>query len=534
MKFKFLLTFLIGGATLASAQGFKDGIQYFRAEQPEEAEIILTRTLDDPTTDRATALYYLGEIAIANKNLENAKGFFEKGIEADPNNAFNYAGLGQISLLQGDKSTADSQFKQAVKLDKKNALLLTDIARAFYDADPVKYSKEINKYIADAKKADKKSPAPFILEADMLAPTNVGDAAGYYEMAMNADTELTHPEAYVKYARTYFNVNPRYAIERLQKLLELQPNSALAQRELAEKYYENDQLTLAAEQYGKYIQNPNHFKRDEQRYVGLLYFGKKYDESYQLAGKILAEDPDNFFMKRMRFLNKAAMEDNDGAIDEAEKFFAAEGEFVPNDYTTYGEVLQNLGQDSLAVFQFEKAVEIAPEKVSLLKDLSSAYASARMFEKAAEVEQKFIDAGEFTTNDMLILARRYLNATTVTDPEDPMHAEYAKRATDAVNYVYEKVPDNAQVLMIRARIALASNNNECNEDIVNVFNEALAAMEATPESAQRYRNDRGFIYNQLGKYYLDQKDVDAGREAYTKLYEINPSDGLRDYLEKLK
>lgn len=239
-------------------------------------------------------------------------------------------------------------------------------------------------------------------------------------------------------------------------------------------------------------------------------------------------------MKRMRFLNKAAMEDNDGAIDEAEKFFAAEGEFVPNDYTTYGEVLQNLGQDSLAVFQFEKAVEIAPEKVSLLKDLSSAYASARMFEKAAEVEQKFIDAGEFTTNDMLILARRYLNATTVTDPEDPMHAEYAKRATDAVNYVYEKVPDNAQVLMIRARIALASNNNECNEDIVNVFNEALAAMEATPESAQRYRNDRGFIYNQLGKYYLDQKDVDAGREAYTKLYEINPSDGLRDYLEKLK
>ena len=41
MKIKALFSFLLGGAlTLSAQQGFKDGIEYFKADQPEEAEII--------------------------------------------------------------------------------------------------------------------------------------------------------------------------------------------------------------------------------------------------------------------------------------------------------------------------------------------------------------------------------------------------------------------------------------------------------------------------------------------------------------
>lgn len=138
---------------------------------------------------------------------------------------------------------------------------------------------------------------------------------------------------------------------------------------LAEKYYDNDQLTMAAEQYGKYIQNPNHFKRDEQRYVGLLYFGKKYDESNALAAKILAEDPDNFYMKRMRMLNYAAMEQPENAIAEGEKFFTSKGEFVPNDYTTFGDMYIALDQDSIGVLQYEKGSYPRPrESIALRAD----------------------------------------------------------------------------------------------------------------------------------------------------------------------
>lgn len=536
MKFKSLLAFMLGAvAVSASAQGFKDAVEYYRADQPDEAEIIINRTIDASGTDKSMANFYLGQIAFLRQNYANAKTFYEKGIAINAENGYNYIGLGRLALQQGDKSAADDFFKQAAKLNKKDAVLLTAIARAFYNADAVKYAKDIEKYIKDARKADKDCPAIYILEADMLAPVNIGDAAGYYEMAMNAADGVNYPEAFVKYARTYFPVNPKYAIDGLKKLLELQPNSALAQRELAEKYYDNDQLTMAAEQYGKYIQNPNHFKRDEQRYVGLLYFGKKYEESNALAAKLLTEDPDNFYMKRMRMLNFAALNQPEKAIEEGDKFFASKGEFVPNDYTTYGDMYIALGQDSIGVIQYEKALVLAPEKASLYKDISQVYTSANMFGKAAEAQQKYIDLDpEHTVNDVMILARRYMNAAATTPAESPEHDAYAKAALKAIEEVYAKVPDNLQVLTTRSRIYLVANNNEMNDEIEQQLIKIIEILDADPENVTSRKSDYIFALNLLGKYNLS-KDREKAKAYYTKFLEINPeNEQLRTFVESLK
>lgn len=522
-------------AVSGSAQGFKDAVEYYRADQPEEAEIIINRTIDASGTDRSMANFYLGQIAFHRQNYANAKTFFEKGISLNADNGYNYVGLGELALQQGDKGAAEDFFKQAAKLNKKDPELLTEIARVYYNADATAYQKEIKKYIADARKADKDCPAIYILEADMLAPVNVGEAAGYYEMAMSAADGVNYPEAFVKYARTYFPVNPNYAIDGLKKLLELQPNSALAQRELAEKYYDNDQLTMAAEQYGKYIQNPNHFKRDEQRYVGLLYFGKKYDESNALAAKILAEDPDNFYMKRMRMLNYAAMEQPENAIAEGEKFFASKGEFVPNDYTTFGDMYIALDQDSIGVLQYEKALTLAPEKASLYEQISQAYTAAEMYDKAAEAQQKYIDMNpEFTTNDIMILARRYQNAAATSAADSPEHADYSQKAIKAIDEVYSKVPDNLQVLTTRSRIYLIANNNEMNDDIEQQLVKILEVLDADPANVTARKSDYIFALNLLGKYNLS-KDREKAKEYYNRFLEINPeNEALRSFVEGLK
>ena len=56
MKSKLVYTLLLAGALSASAQGFKDGVEYYRADQPEEAKIILTNNLGATSgTDLATA-----------------------------------------------------------------------------------------------------------------------------------------------------------------------------------------------------------------------------------------------------------------------------------------------------------------------------------------------------------------------------------------------------------------------------------------------------------------------------------------------
>ena len=368
----------------------------------------------------------------------------------------------------------------------------------------------------------------------MLAKTNVGDAASFYQMANEFDVNTAYPEAYVKYARVYFHVNPQYSIDKLKELLAKRPDSALAQRELAEEYYESDRLTLAAEQYGEYIKNPNHFQKDEIRYVALLYFGKKYQESFDLAGKILGEEPDNIYMQRMQFLNLEKLGQYEKAREFAEKFLnntKVQGNLAANDYTTYGDILQNLGQDTLAALQYEEAVKIAPEKKDLLKDLSGAYTKAKMYTEAADAQQRFVDAGEATTNDIFMLARRYQNvAATANDPAKKQEA--VEKALNCINTVLERIPDNATIVLTKARIQFVQNDNKVNEDVVKTYLSALEILDKDPANKTAKKNDYINAYNQIANYYLGLGDNENARFYFTKLLEIDPeNEALRNYLE---
>ncbi|MBQ9073912.1 MAG: tetratricopeptide repeat protein, partial [Muribaculaceae bacterium] len=108
MKLKFLLSLCLAGALTASAQsqGYKDGVEYFKAGQYDNAKEILERTLNDASTDKAIAYYYLGAIQVQNKNYDEAKKLFEQGLSVNPESAFNMVGLGEIALFSGDTKTA--------------------------------------------------------------------------------------------------------------------------------------------------------------------------------------------------------------------------------------------------------------------------------------------------------------------------------------------------------------------------------------------------------------------------------------------
>lgn len=535
MKSKILLTLLAGAALGASAQGFKDGVEYYRADQPEEAAIIINNNLNEAGIDQASAYYFLGQIALKNGNKTEARNYFDKGLGVNPDNGYNYIGLGALALADGNASEASRYFKDAKSKAKKDPDVLTEIARAYFVADPVKYSDDITKALADAKKARKNAPAPFILEGDMLADTNAGEAAGMYEMAAQFDTDQTHPEAYVKYARTYFPVNATFAINKLKELLAQQPNSALAQRELAEKYYDNNQLTMAAEQYEQYIKNPNSFKKDKQRLVGLLFFAKRYPESYNLAGEILKDDPANFYMQRLQFYNKKAMGENEAAKAAAETLFAnPKAELNAQDYSQYGDLLQEMGQDTLAVAAFEEAVKIDPKKTALLKDLSAAYNSAKMYEKAADTMQKYVDAmgEEVDPNDVFQLARRYQNLaiTNMEGDQAAFDAAIAK-AKATMDQVLALVPDNPLVLNTASDIIRTGNKGEVDQAVIDADMKTLAVLDADPANKEKRANIYRAIYSRLAPYYQKQKDIPTAKLYYEKYYEVDPSPELRNFID---
>ncbi|MDE6843793.1 MAG: hypothetical protein K2J24_09750, partial [Muribaculaceae bacterium] len=198
MKFRPLLAACFAGIAF-SAAAQTDGVEYYKADQFGNAKELLLRTADKPGTDMAVTDYYLGLIALEEEKTAEASSYFEKGVQANADNPYNYVGLAQVALLKGDTKGAEAQIKAAEKVAKKDASFQIAVARAYYNVDPVAYAKEIDKRVEKARKIDMKNADIYIFEGDALKDKkDWGGAAAKYEMAANYDNTATG--AYVKYA----------------------------------------------------------------------------------------------------------------------------------------------------------------------------------------------------------------------------------------------------------------------------------------------------------------------------------------------
>ena len=581
MKFKLFLSLILCASLTCMAQGYKDGIEYYKVGQYDNAKELLLRNIDDPSTNKAEAYFYLGCIGLYTDNYEEAEKNFDAGIAADPEYGYNYVGMGELELRRGklstDKDAAKNAEKAAKKLfdegkdlcGKKDDAVVVAIARAYYNVDPVKYADEIEDAKKDAKKRDKQSADLYVFEGDILADKQQwGSAASWYEMVMRSGKD--NIEAYVKYANTYFYVNPAVAIQTLEDLVASKPNSALAQRELAEKYYKDDQWTKAAEKYGIYMQNPNHFKQDESRYAGLLFYGKRYQESYDLAAKIISEhaagDIETFYMKRLQLYNLVSMAqeaENDSTAAAqlwsradvlAKEFLSmnvpAGAKYEPKDYSDYAVVLAALGDIPGSVEMYKKAYDANPEKVDLLKNASDACTDAKDYENAAKFYQMYVDKADYKTNDLFVLSGRYLNwgvTTPDTTATDSIEREEAfKKALEYAEKVDSIVPNDLRILSRIANIHVGHESGFSGRDYARygeampTYDAILAILDADPKYKDPNNADNEIaMYIEIFRYkavhYYLNKDQENMKLYYQKWLEVDPTnDALRQYIETLK
>ncbi len=183
----FFSLFLAAGSFTAFAASYTDGIEYFKAGQPDRAKILLERTLDDAGTNKAESYYYLGEIAFVNKDYTAAAEYYKKGLEADPLFAYNLVGQGKLALNgSADKEqaekVAEKYFKEALKgKNKKDAGLNLAIAKAYYETGTPGYEE----YMKKSYKADKKFPDYFMFEGDVLVNQQQYDVKMFQEFLVD-------------------------------------------------------------------------------------------------------------------------------------------------------------------------------------------------------------------------------------------------------------------------------------------------------------------------------------------------------------
>ena len=540
-KFFFSSMLIACAAFVVNAQGYKDGIDFYKIGKLDDAQELLERNLNT-ASNKAEAYYYLGQVALHKRDKALAKSYFEKGVQADAKYPFNYVGQAAVELENGNVKAAENLYKIAEKCTKKNPKLAIAMAKAYYEADANAYSKQIAKLKQNAFKWNSEDPDYYIFEGDEWGNQKEwGKAAGQYELAFQR--EPANIESRVKYSNVDFFLNETRAVNALEELLSLVPNSALVQRELAEKYYEASEikgnLPKAVEYYGKYYENPNHFAKDEVRYAQLLWISKDYDKSIDVCNGLIAnaENASNKFLGyRLKFYNQCSKPDWESAVETGAQFFALpHNEATPylvSDYSYYATALNNTNRGAEAVATFEKAIEQYPDNSDLKAQLASFYNKNKEYVKAAALRQEVIDRGNYTTNDLYQLANAYCRVAE-NEQDETVKQDAIGKATNVVRELMEKEPNDLANINLKARVETLAENNEYKGGALETYKKLIAAVDANKDNP----NANYFYmmaYRYIATYYSKSGQRDMAKEYYIKWLQYDPeNESLRKFVEQL-
>ena len=514
------------------AQTHVEGIEYYKADQFNNAEELLKRNYNNAGTDQSLSDYYLGQIAFMRGNKDEAKKYFDSGIQKDAANPYNYIGLGYMALKGGDLKTAEKYFKEAESKDKKNQSVQMEIARAYFDVDPVQYKNKYEKRISDAIKKDINNPDIYILRGDINRqeayftsdPKAYGRAASEYDMATSNDP--TSAVAYVKYADMYLKSdNHQYAIAKLEELIQNNPNSALGQRQLANALYDNKKYKEAVTQYGKYVQNPSHFKADEDRYAFLLFYDNDFQQGYDYATQLLQQNPENFTAQRFQFMNAAQLKElEDQWLPMADALLSkhkanADNKFAPIDYNLIAEELTKAKRFDEALALLNEAMQENPTSTAFYKNLAAVYTAQEDYGKTADVYSEYIDKLENPGYNDLIQAAVYAYFGGVTTGD----AKYYDKGTELANKASEVYPEMYKPYKVLGDIqALRASDADAPFVAFDNYTKALELLGDNPDP--KYNNDLKIIYRYLGIYNVEKKDKEKAKYFLNKYLELNPTD----------
>jgi len=518
MKKKYLLSaclclFLSAWSSLSIAQNL--GIDYFYTGEYEIAKEIFEKQLSQ---NPGEAYFYLGEIAYAQGDMNQAKANYEKGLAAAPDYPMNNIGISKLSLKSSPKDT-EKQLSDIAKKNKKNIEVLITVARAFYQNG---MEDKATEYLEDASKANKKSPLIYMAYGDILNnKKDGGGAAAQYTQSNYFDPDFI--VGYIKTAQIYEFINPSYAIEALEKAIQVQPNYKIAYRYLGNIYYQNGQYAKAIDAYKQFFTDGNYSVKDLTNYAAALYFDNKYDEAKSLILEGLKKDPNNFVLNRLLMYSYLDSEDYTNGLPIAEKFFTLDkgkGEYLAQDHMAYAEMLSKNGQINKAMTEYEKVIALDPSQVDIYKQIAVNLADAadtpETYAEAASFYKKYLESGgdKVEALDYYTMGNYYYRAAssairdTVNADAKIKAKEYLNEADKAYAVVSERVPDSHLGFYNRANTnaildALADQENPNNVSIL-----AKPYYEQTIDvilSKDDHNNDRELViaYNYLSsKHYL--------------------------------
>ncbi|WP_321438715.1 hypothetical protein [uncultured Bacteroides sp.] len=494
-----------------------EGISFYKAGFQKQAKALLFQELKSNASNSAETCYFLGNVYFGESKNDSASFYYKKGLSLDAESALNNIGLAKLQI----KSNA-AQAKEAIDnvlkgKNKKNVDLIIEAGRAYLENGQFLAA---NDYLVRAQSITRKYAPVFVLAGDIFeAKKDAGQACSMYEQAILFDANCR--EAYVKYARTYRDVNTALAVEMLGRLKTQEPNFSLANKELADLYYAKNDFDKASTYYGEYIASGNYDTDDLKQYAMTLFLNKNHSKSLEIAQmglKLNAQDP---AFNRLAMYNYVELKKFDEAAVAADNFFnkSKDAQFSYYDYTYNGSLLAEQKKYAEAIASFEKAIVADTTKAELLSKISDLYEQAGDPENSIKSYEKFLNGVSKPSADLLTtLGKKYYSYANTDKIAPAAKTSSLLKADSLFAKVAEMEPDNYRGNCWRAR----TNSNldpEATKGLAKPFYEKTVEI-CLSKNDPRYNSVLVECYSYLGFYHLvaGEKNKSASENEISKGY----------------
>lgn len=505
------------------AQTLKEAVKYTENEQFETATKAFKSLLKSQPTN-GDVYFYMGENYFKNDDADSAQYFYQKGLEVAPTNAINYVGLGKILQFENKSAQAKVQFDKALTSGAgKNTAILLRVSEALIKA-PTKDLDQASKLLDLAAKLEPKNPEVYILMGDMYFEKADGNnAIANYKKAQ--DLNKSSVTAILRVGQLYGRAkNYTLALDKYQEAAKIDSTFAPAYREQGELYYMAKQYEKAKNKYERYLQLAGDNYSAKQRYASFLFLNKDYKESITLFNELIKQDTTKNFVNRLLAYSYFETGDYATGYKYINTFFnrahKEKTKIIASDIEYRGKINSKIGQDSLAIIDFEEALKMDSTKVDLYSEMGATYFKMKKYELAVNAYQRKLAATKkLNANDYFSMGRAYYYNSDFVNADSSFAMLIQMQPTLSVGYLW-RAKANTQ-LDRDSKLGLAKPYYEKYTELTT--------------DTKKFAKDLSDSYEYLGYYYLLQKDNAKAKENYLKVKEIDPNnENAKKVLDSMK
>jgi tetratricopeptide (TPR) repeat protein len=516
----------------AQAQSLADGLRAIDFEKYEASrDIFKSLIAKEPTNGEY--YYHLGQSYLNLLNVDSAILSYNQGIKISPASPSNYAGLGELELLEENKVKAKEYFDKALSFSKTRSGIVTDInaitvvASSMVNNSIVKMLDEAEALVKMGYEQDKKNYDFLVAAGDVyLEKNDGGNAATFYERAIAVNP--ARPKAYTRVSVIWIRVrNYETAQSDLNRAFEKDPNYAPAWKYQAELYYAQRKFAKAKEAYTNYLNNSEPSLANQIRFSRILFLSKAYEDALEKIDEIQKTDKTTLLLYRLRAFSIAEILEtkNDPAqaksgLESLEYYMQKQEakKITSSDYQYLGKLQSKTGdKDSLAVLNLRKAIEMNPYLVDNYTEMAKIFNKMKMFDSAAASYETYIGlAQKVTAADYYLLGKSLY------------YAKSYSKSDSAFLKVNEMRPEYPDAYLWRGNCNSAMDPDFESDFAKGHYEKYIELLTADPEkfeSSLKVKNKSGLInaYGYLGFYYLNKDKKAEAKEYYKKVFELDPT-----------